>query len=93
MQLTLETLALLGLGVSNEYLLVLDPNVLYTPHARSLTKLFIYTSFNTRTFGAHHLDQTTEPTYSAQVSMSNVWSTQVMLIYLWILVVTYEILP
>jgi len=33
MQLSLETLALLGFGAAKEYLLVLDPNVLYTPHA------------------------------------------------------------
>jgi len=31
--LPLKTLALLGLGVFRGYLLVLDPNVLYTPHA------------------------------------------------------------
>jgi len=30
-----KTLVLLGLGVFREYLLVLDPNVLYTPHALS----------------------------------------------------------
>jgi len=51
MQLTLETLAHLGLSVSNGYLLVLDSNVLYTPHAHSLTMFFIYTSFNILTFG------------------------------------------
>jgi len=33
MQPSPETLALLGLGVFRGYLLVLDPNVLYTPHA------------------------------------------------------------
>jgi len=33
MQLSLETLVLMGLGASKEYLFVLDLNVLYTPHA------------------------------------------------------------
>jgi len=36
--LPLKTLALLGIGVSSGYLLVLDPNVLYTPHALSLIR-------------------------------------------------------
>jgi len=33
--LPLKTLALLDLGVFRGYLVVLDPNVLYTPHALS----------------------------------------------------------
>jgi len=33
MQLSLEILTLMGLGASRVYLLVLDLNVLYTPHA------------------------------------------------------------
>ena len=44
--LPLETLALLGLGVSSGYLLVLDPNVLYTPPALSLIRPYIYTGFD-----------------------------------------------
>jgi len=51
--LPLKTLALLGLGVSSGYLLMLDPNVLYTPHALSLIRPYIYTGFNTRILGAH----------------------------------------
>jgi len=33
MQLSWKTLVLLGFGAVREYVLVLDPNVLYTPHA------------------------------------------------------------
>jgi len=36
MQLSLETLVLMGLDASRKYLLVVDLNVLYTPYARTL---------------------------------------------------------
>jgi len=49
MKLSLENPSA-GFGVFRVYLLMLDPNVLYTPHACtfSLTRPFIYTGFNTR---------------------------------------------
>jgi len=45
--LPLKILALLGIGIFRGYLLVLDSNVLYTPHALSLIRPYIYTGFNT----------------------------------------------
>jgi len=47
-QLSPETLTLLDFGAVREYLLVLDPNVLYTPHAWTLPWLryFLHLGFN-----------------------------------------------
>jgi len=65
--LPLKTLALLGLGVSSGYLLVLDPNVLYTPHALSLIKPCIYTGFNTRILRAHLRGPLSRPDHRANL--------------------------
>ena len=65
--LPLKTLALLGLGVSSGYLLVLDPNVLYTPHALSLIRLYIYTGFNTRILEAHLRGPLSQPNHRADL--------------------------
>jgi len=51
--LPLKTLVLLGLGIFSVYLLVLDPNVLYTQHVFSLIRPYVYTGFNTRILGVH----------------------------------------
>ena len=73
-----QTLTLLGLGVFRGYLLMLDSNVLYTPHAFSCWVDLSYIRISTHTtLGAHYLDQTTEPTCSTQVLRSDVWSSTV----------------